>query len=127
MTFQELCHNNLGAADYIALAGEFHTVAVRGIPIFNSSTKSEAYRFVTLIDVLYENRIRIFCSAAGDPQDLFSMVLSQQESRNTKVSPSFLVKLLGHSSGKCPIQLCFIVYPLLHWAGLCSGYQAGKV
>ena len=85
MTFQELCHNNLGAADYIALAGEFHTVAVRGIPIFNSGSKSEAYRFVTLVDVLYENRVRIFCSAAGEPQDLFSLVCTQQEARKLKV------------------------------------------
>ena len=86
MTFEELCAKNLGAADYIALAGAFHTLALRGIPIFGSSTRSEAYRFVTLIDVLYEQRIRILCSAAALPQVLFSKVMSQQEAKDARVS-----------------------------------------
>lgn len=86
MTFKELCSKNLGAADYIALAGEFHSVALRGIPCFNSSNKPEAYRFVTLIDVLYENRIRVFCSAAGDPQELFALVMSHQDAKRSKVA-----------------------------------------
>ena len=86
MTFKELCSNNLGAADYIALAGAFHTLALRGIPIFDASTKSEAYRFVTLVDVLYENRIRLFCSAAGLPADLFNNVMSMADAKQLRVS-----------------------------------------
>ena len=86
MTFKELCSKNLGAADYIALAEEFHSVALRGIPCFNASNKPEAYRFVTLIDVLYEHRIRVFCSAAADPQELFALVMSHQEAKSRKVS-----------------------------------------
>jgi len=58
MSFKELCSNNLGAADYIALAGEFHTLALRGVPCFDTGNRPEAYRFVTLIDVMYEHRIR---------------------------------------------------------------------
>ena len=81
MTFDELCKKNLGAADYIALAHAFHTVAVLGIPIFVSSHKPEAYRFVTLIDVFYENRIQVMCSAAGNPMDIFQNVFSQEEAR----------------------------------------------
>lgn len=88
MTFQELCSKNLGAADYIALAGEFHSVALRGIPRFNASNKPEAYRFVTLIDVLYENRIRVFSSAAAEPQELFGLVMTQQEAKKRKVKNS---------------------------------------
>lgn len=96
MTFHELCSKNLGAADYIALAGEFHSVALRGIPCFDASNKPEAYRFVTLIDVLYEHRIRVFCSAAGDPQELFSKVVTQQEAKSKKVR---LSSPLLHSLG----------------------------
>lgn len=54
--FEELCGRPLGAADYIALAGDKHTLFLAGVPKFSGATKTEAYRFVTLIDVLYEHR-----------------------------------------------------------------------
>ncbi len=38
-------------------------------------------RFVTLIDVLYEHRIRVFCSADGEPMDLFVNIMTLQEAR----------------------------------------------
>lgn len=34
----------------------FHTLAVSGLPVFCLANKTEAYRFVTLIDVMYEHR-----------------------------------------------------------------------
>lgn len=46
----------MAAADYIALAGCYHSLAVSGIPKFGGSTRAEAYRFMTLIDVLYDQR-----------------------------------------------------------------------
>ncbi len=41
-------------------------------------------RFVTLIDVLYEHRIRVFCSADGEPMDLFVNVMTLQEARTQR-------------------------------------------
>ena len=55
-TFEELCGRPLAAADYIALAEARHTLCLGGVPVFTGATRSEAYRFVTLIDVLYEHR-----------------------------------------------------------------------
>lgn len=81
MSFQELCSRNLGAADYIALASAFHTLSLRGVPVFDISLRPEAYRFVTLVDVLYENRIRLFCSALALPRQLFANVYSQQDAK----------------------------------------------
>jgi protein AFG1 len=54
--FPELCESAVAAADYIALSGAFHTVALSGVPVFGPANRSAAYRFVTLVDVLYENR-----------------------------------------------------------------------
>jgi hypothetical protein len=34
----------------------FHTLAVSGVPVFTAANRNEAYRFVTLIDVMYEHR-----------------------------------------------------------------------
>jgi hypothetical protein len=48
----------LGAADYTALCDRFHTIAVDGLPIITAETRSQAYRFVTLIDLAYEHRCR---------------------------------------------------------------------
>lgn len=43
-TFDKLCNANVGAADYIALAKKFHTIALSGVPIFTASIRSQAYR-----------------------------------------------------------------------------------
>ncbi len=54
--FSELCGRPVAAADYLALAERFHTLLLSGVPAFGPAVRSEAYRFVTLIDVLYEHR-----------------------------------------------------------------------
>jgi predicted ATPase len=54
--FDDLCNRPLAAADYIALADRFHTLAVADVPVFNAANRAAAYRFVTLIDVMYEHR-----------------------------------------------------------------------
>ena len=43
-TFDQLCSANVGAADYIALAKKFHTIALSDVPIFTANLRSQAYR-----------------------------------------------------------------------------------
>ncbi|KAL8040920.1 hypothetical protein ABFX02_10G131400 [Erythranthe guttata] len=74
--FEELCDRPLGAADYFGLFKNFHTLALEGVPIFGLSNKSAAYRFVTLVDVMYENRARLLCSAEGTPSELFDRIMT---------------------------------------------------
>jgi peroxisome-assembly ATPase len=78
-TFNELCNKPLGAADYIALANAKHTVALSGVPKFSGSNRTAAYRFVTLIDVLYEHRVRLLCSAEAMPLQLFENIKTNQD------------------------------------------------
>ena len=52
--FEELCGRPLWTNDYLKMANIFHTVFIRNIPIMNMKTKSEARRFITLIDTLYD-------------------------------------------------------------------------
>lgn len=80
--FEELCDKPLGAADYFGLFKKFHTLALDGIPIFGLSNKSAAHRFVTLVDVIYENKARLLCSADGSPLDLFQKVVTVSEAKN---------------------------------------------
>ena len=71
-TFDELCARALGPADYIALQAAFHTVILRDIPRMGPEMRNEAKRFVTLIDVLYEHRVNFICSAAAEPDALYT-------------------------------------------------------
>ena len=69
--FAELCEKPLGAADYLVLAGAFHTLILRDVPLLPRERRNEARRLVTLIDVLYENKVGLVVSAAGPPDALY--------------------------------------------------------
>jgi len=77
--FADLCERPVAAADYLAITEHFHTVALKGLPVFTAANRSEAYRFVTLIDVLYEERVRLVTSAAAQPLELFTNILTHAE------------------------------------------------
>ncbi len=68
--FDELCGRPLGAADYLEIARQFHTLTVVGIPRFDASRRDEARRFINLIDVLYEHNVNLICSADAVPDQL---------------------------------------------------------
>jgi cell division protein ZapE len=70
-SFKRLCGEPRGAADYLAVARTFHTVIVVGIPVMGPEMRNEATRFVTLIDALYENKVKLFVSAAVEPEELY--------------------------------------------------------
>ena len=70
-SFKRLCENPLGAADYLAIAWRYHTVIIVGIPQMGPEKRNEAKRFVTLIDALYENKVKLLCSAAAPPDELY--------------------------------------------------------
>jgi len=70
-SFKRLCGEARGAADYLAIAQAYHTVILVGIPRMGPENRNEAARFVTLIDALYEHKVKLFVTAAADPQDLY--------------------------------------------------------
>ena len=70
-SFAELCGRPLGPADYLAIAARYHTLILEGVPQLTPERRNEARRFVMLIDVLYDNRRRLICSAAAPPEALY--------------------------------------------------------
>jgi cell division protein ZapE len=70
-SFKRLCGEPRGAADYLAVAQIYHTVIVVGIPLMGPEMHNEAVRFVTLVDALYENKVKLFASAAAEPENLY--------------------------------------------------------
>jgi cell division protein ZapE len=70
-SFKRLCAEARGAADYLAIAREFHTVILVGIPRMGPENRNEAARFVTLIDALYESKVKLLATAAAQPEELY--------------------------------------------------------
>ncbi|RUS14871.1 AFG1-like ATPase-domain-containing protein [Endogone sp. FLAS-F59071] len=69
--FQQLCGTPLGPADYVALCSEYHTLILENIPQMGVLKKNEARRFITLLDAVYETKVKFYCSAAASPDYLF--------------------------------------------------------
>jgi cell division protein ZapE len=69
--FQALCGQPLGPGDYLAIATHYKTVLIDGIPRLSPDNFDEARRFVTLVDALYEHRVKLYASATALPDDLY--------------------------------------------------------
>lgn len=69
--FEDLCARPLGSVDYLALAREFHTLVLDDIPQLNFALRNETKRFITLIDILYENHVKLIASAAAPVERLY--------------------------------------------------------
>jgi len=71
-SFEELCVQPLGAADYLKIAGEFSTIIMANIPKLTAAYRNEAKRFVTLIDALYEHKVKLICTAEVPARELYT-------------------------------------------------------
>jgi cell division protein ZapE len=70
-SFFELCEQPLGPADYLAIAQDYHTIVVDEIPVMGIEQRNAAKRFITLIDALYDQHVKLIASAAADPASLY--------------------------------------------------------
>ena len=69
--FFDLCGRMLGPADYLKLAESVRVLILENIPQLSRRNFNEARRFVTLIDTLYEARVKLIASAAAQPEMLY--------------------------------------------------------
>jgi len=70
-SFADLCERPLGAFDYLKLAHEFHTLLIDRIPVMDFPRRNEAKRFITLIDTLYDQAVKLVASAEAEPDALY--------------------------------------------------------
>jgi cell division protein ZapE len=61
----------LGPADYLEIANRFSTLIMTDIPRLSAEKRNEAKRFVTLIDALYEHKVKLICTAEAPAQALY--------------------------------------------------------
>jgi cell division protein ZapE len=70
-SFPDLCVAPRGAADFLRLAHEFHTIIIDRIPVMRFAQRNEAKRFIILIDALYDNAVKLIASAEAQPHELY--------------------------------------------------------
>src|SRR4051812_38538000 len=69
--FADLCEKPLAASDYLRLAHDYHTVLIDRIPVMDFEQRNAAKRFISLIDTLYDNAVKLMASAEADPGSLY--------------------------------------------------------
>jgi cell division protein ZapE len=70
-SFKRLCGEPRGAADYLAIARRYHSIIIVGIPVLGLENRNKAARFVTLIDALYEHKVKLLAAADAAPTELY--------------------------------------------------------
>ena len=73
MEFEDLCDKPLGPADFLAIANSVRVLIIDNIPKLGRERNNQAKRFVTLIDVLYEQNVILIASAATIPEKIFEV------------------------------------------------------
>lgn len=70
--FAAICGGPRSSHDYIEIAQLFHTVLVSNIPVMGRTNNDEARRFIEMIDEFYDRNVNFICSAASEPDSLYT-------------------------------------------------------
>jgi cell division protein ZapE len=69
--FAVLCGGPRSYTDYVDLAKRFHTVILSGVPRMSPRNADAARRFTWLVDVFYDDRVKLVVGAEAQPDELF--------------------------------------------------------
>ena len=67
-----MCDDNLGAEDYINISNICKHLFIEEIPNFNNENSNQQLRFITMIDIFYEKKIRLTLSLEDKLENLSS-------------------------------------------------------
>jgi cell division protein ZapE len=81
--FATLCGGPRSQHDYLEIASRFHTVILSDIPRMTPAMSSEARRFTWLIDVLYDQKVKLLMSAEVPPHELYTEGVLSNEFHRT--------------------------------------------
>jgi cell division protein ZapE len=115
--FADLCEQPLGAGDYLRLARDYHTLLIDGVPVMAYEQRNNAKRFITLIDALYDNGVKLMASAQADPAALYQAT-EGVEVNEFKRTSSRLIEMGSQS---------YLALPHGHGDSTASGSTAGLV
>jgi cell division protein ZapE len=95
-SFADICEQPLAASDYLRLARDYHTILVDRIPVMDYAERNAAKRFISLIDTLYDNAVKLLASAAADPVSLYPAT-EGNEANEFKRTSSRLIEMSSES------------------------------
>ena len=95
-SFADLCEAPLAASDYLRLARDYHTILVDHIQVMDYPQRNTAKRFISLIDTLYDNGVKLMASAAANPVSLY-VATEGNEANEFKRTQSRLVEMSAAS------------------------------
>jgi cell division protein ZapE len=95
-TFSDLCEKPLAASDYVRLAHDYHTILVDRIPVMDYPERNAAKRFISLIDTLYDNAVKLMASADANPVSLY-LATDGIEANEFKRTSSRLIEMSSDS------------------------------
>ena len=116
-SFADLCEKPLGASDYLRLAHDYHTIMVDRIPVMDYPERNAAKRFITLIDTLYDNAVKLMATAEADPLSLY-LATEGYEANEFKRTASRLIEMSSES---------YLALPHGHKDSAASGSSTGLV
>jgi cell division protein ZapE len=94
--FADICEQPLAASDYLRLAHDYHTILIDRIPVMDYGDRNAAKRFISLIDTLYDNAVKLMASAAADPVSLY-LATEGVEANEFKRTSSRLIEMSSES------------------------------
>ena len=115
--FADICEQPLAASDYLRLARDYHTIMIDRIPVMDYADRNAAKRFITLIDTLYDNGVKLMASAQADPQSLY-LATEGNEAAEFKRTSSRLIEMSSES---------YLARPHGHKDSEASGASTGLV
>jgi cell division protein ZapE len=95
-SFADICEKPLAASDYLRLAHDYHTILVDHVPVMDYAERNAAKRFISLIDTLYDNAVKLMASAAADPVSLY-LATDGNEANEFKRTSSRLIEMSSES------------------------------
>ena len=81
--FEKLCEENFSHQDYINIAKNFNLIFLNNVPELNEEKKDSCRRFISLIDMLYENKCSIVILASKPITSLNSIKSLSEEFKRT--------------------------------------------
>jgi len=116
-SFADICEKPLAASDYLRLAHDYHTLMIDRIPVMDYAQRNAAKRFITLIDTLYDNGVKLMATAEADPLSLY-VASEGNEANEFKRTSSRLIEMSSES---------YLALPHGHKDSAASGSSAGLV
>jgi cell division protein ZapE len=116
-SFADLCEKPLAASDYLRLAHDYHTIMIDRIPVMDYPERNAAKRFISLIDTLYDNSVKVMASAEADPMSLY-LATEGHEANEFKRTSSRLIEMSSES---------YLALPHGHKDSVASGSSTGLV